>query len=518
MDYKQEYLKLKQLLLNQRGSGKMNPLLLNNLSSMVFIVGNNILGDDVKAVIISLIEEFNLIASQDLRHNIELSQYYAVGRGLMTREGTIQCENCELVLKYTHSSVCLSNGRIVRKTSGDNEVNCQVSRGMVKFYIKQKTGDQYRYTRIRIARVQQKGSLAPFTDALYLNNDELDKLHEDTGAAISLSHSDLAKQSASRGDLKVKSPSDVAIATKNINKNVDQINRAATESQLGLMNRSRVVSPVPTQTSVNVANTVARNMSIGDKNSAIMVPNNPISLDSSDDVQPVIGAVDERGIELQHVGNGGPVSQSNTLNSKIPVTSAQIPIDANIAVVPSAGLGTSETITGPSKKSTTSVYNKLSQSVSNAFHTDKAQDKVTDKISKETLKQDETGIASSLGKETKNFFGNLWNKAGDTADKMTNWLRNLGSKSTVVPVSKDLSVVTPLPPQKAGFVPVPTNDDSNTNYLQNKVYTNNPPIDMQYSQNAISTVRNGKTNLSLVEHTQDRQSSTRLNPRYNVMY
>ncbi len=147
MDYKQKYLDLKQQLLSDRqyGSGKLNPKFINELPDLSFVVNDHVLGDDVRLVIYSLIDEFNKLAYGKLTHNVEISQYYSVDKKLFTRDGDTECENCEVVLKYIDATVCLTENKLSKNSS-----DCKLGRGIVRFYLKQKNGDCYKYSRIKV--------------------------------------------------------------------------------------------------------------------------------------------------------------------------------------------------------------------------------------------------------------------------------------------------------------------------------------------------------------------------------
>ncbi|BCS83352.1 hypothetical protein QLL95_gp0771 [Cotonvirus japonicus] len=484
MDYKQEYLKLKQQVLNQKGSGRMNPQLLNQLSNLVFIVGDNVLSDDVNSILMSLIQEFNRISTSDLKHNLELSQYYAVGKGLMRNNGTIQCENCELVLKYIDTSICLSNNKIIRTKDGPS-IDCNINRGLVKFFIKQKLGDVYKYTRIRIAKVQSTGTLLPFNDVLYQDNEEINRLDEATNIAINRGQSDIIFNKARRGELNTNTPDALTNTTQNVNQIVSDVKNASISSQISKMNRNRLLSPVPNQTSVNVANTVAQHINNNNPHSnmsVVLVPGGEsLPLQSDNRVQSTIGSVNDNGISITSDKN-----TVNTLNAKAVNSRASMAVDANLALIPKENIVNSNDINvaQPNNSSKTSIPNKLSNDFKSII--DKTGD-VTSKAVDNTK-----GIASNLGDDTKNLLSNAYKKLEEAASKFTDLFKN-SNKSTVVPVSQDLSVLTSNPVQTAGQVPVPTNN--HYNHTSNNINKSNSNFSMNNTKSDIATINNNKSKI-----------------------
>uniref|UniRef100_A0A6G6ABU4 Uncharacterized protein n=1 Tax=Borely moumouvirus TaxID=2712067 RepID=A0A6G6ABU4_9VIRU len=523
MDYKQEYIKLKNKLLNnQIGSSPLDQNLVNELSNVVFIVDDVVLGDDVHAVILSLIKQFNKISSSDIPHNLELSQYYAVGKGLMSRQGTIVCENCELVLKYNDNNVCLSNGKSV----DDRNIKCDINRGVINFFIKQKKGNTFVYTKIKVVRIVHDDKLESYSRTKYFDNDEIEKLNEAGSIAINRGQSDAILSNAKGGDLESKNPTEILDSTNNVEYIIDESKKASIAPLVSRMNNTRVTSSVPTQSAVDAANTVASHLAktkaVNTKDlSAVLVPGKNALL-LNDKVIPVDANIDE----TKGTINVNDSQAENTINSKNINSRAAINVDANLALLPTKDLVTNKNIqvTEPSQKSSTSLYNKVVQYLSSVFNKtgNAASDVITD--TKSTINQVTDGTKSTINTVTNNT-GNVVSTIGQKIGEATNKISNFftGNKPvSVVPVSKDLSVLTPLPSQTAGqSVPVPLNDvplssrnmsssqKTSVRRLNNMVLKNySNSLNMENSKTA-ATIANTKNDLTpslndLIENARNR--------------
>ena len=64
-----------------------------DICDMIFVIDNDILGDDMRAIILSLLNNFLSIMANVSIHNIELSQFYVIGTNK-------QYDNCEILLRY----------------------------------------------------------------------------------------------------------------------------------------------------------------------------------------------------------------------------------------------------------------------------------------------------------------------------------------------------------------------------------------------------------------------------------
>ncbi|AGD92618.1 hypothetical protein LBA_00700 [Megavirus lba] len=470
MDYKQEYIKLKnKLLSNQIGSGHMGSKLSQELSNLIFVVDDTVLGDDTHAVILSLIKQFNKIAELNIPHNIEISQYYAVGRGLMSRQGTLICENCELVLTYIDNDICLTDPKYTKM----NNIQCDVKRGSIGFFIKQKKDDTYIYTKINVVRLISGDKIESFSNPIYFDNEEINRINKSTNVAINRGQSDAILSSAKGGALESNNVYDISDATNNVEYIVNETKKASLSPQISKMNNTRVSSNVPSQSTVNAANTVATHISktrsANNQNlSAILVPGkNAISL--SDNSQPMYADMND---------NETIIRDSNKFNSSNINNRAAINVDANLALLPTKDVISNKNIqiASPSQASSTSLYNKITQAFSSLFGNAEnvANNVVTNtantatgvatnvvdntKSAIDTTIDQTKNIVNTASNDTGNIFSTISKKIGETTNKIGDFFTG-NKSSSVVPVSKDLSVLTTLPPQTAGnSVPIPTND------------------------------------------------------------
>lgn len=474
-EYKEKYLRLKEKIARINNSKRLNPKLINELQNLVFVVGDQILDLDIHAVILTLIDKFNKISTDnDLSDNLEISKYYDVSKSLMSKEGLVECENCEIVLKYFDVPICITNVNVqpVDQTSLKKKVDCQLSRGLIKFYIKQKNGNSYQYTEIRTVKINMVNSLRPFVDMLYQNNDEIEKIGEAGSVAISKAQRDAISELVKNGKLDV--------AMEGINQTIEIINNITKEtkeivavSQLSKMNGQRVLSKIPSNVAVNVSNIVSKNLMdttlANEKNlTIIMVPGNqPIPLQINPVVDTVIGTIGKKETSI-----GFPPSNQNTISSKKVGSRASIAVDANLAIIPIGNMTNVETvkITPGSNKTTTSSQNKLVL------------------LSAPTIK------------------GTLVNT--NNASQKVEVLENkkiiiFSNENSVVPVSQNLSIMTSINSAQApNYTPAPQNENtgqiSKNNYLESKL-VDGPNISLDNSKIAVKIVRNGNANISILE-------------------
>lgn len=507
MDYKEKYLKLKKYVLesNQRGSGKLNPLFANNLSNLAFVVDNNVLGDDAHAVITSLIEEFNKIATLDLKHNPEISQYYSVGNGLADKNGTLICENCEIVLKYSDATVCVTNSKNQHSSNQTNinksNMDCYISRGSIRFYIKKKEGDSYKYTKIRVVDIQKINSLQPYLNSVYQNTDEMNRLEEAGNIALSRGQTDAILSTSKNGRLDVTNPEQLSNTTNTINDIITESKNAIVHSQLNKMNNQRVLSSIPTQNAVNAANTVAN--TIMNTNAAknaglttVMIPNNePISLFATDNVNVVPATIGDEGITIKAVGG------TNTMNSRIINNRSSLTVDAKLAIVPINGVVTDGNvdIAIPNNNSLTAASNKL-VAMSKDFY-NKTGDMIGDIFNKAGRT-----LSDAAGKASKTL-SDAVNKVGDTFTNKPDLSKPIVPKASVVPVSQNMSVLTSLPKEKAIVnVPIPQNDTVaianqkiNTTRFENKIANSNQLINVEQSNKVSTIIKNGNASIKRIQ-------------------
>ena len=283
----------------QIGSGRVNPAFAENLQNLSFQINDQILDNQVRAVIQKLVDDFNKIAVNDLNDNLELSHFYAVDKKLLSDKGVSVCENCEIVLKYVDTSICLTDSSAVKKfqnvnektihlTKDGKEVECRMSRGLVKFYLKTVDKDTAKYSKIKVVKIIAPNSQLDCKYALYQNNEEIERLNKVINAAIAHSQTTALLDSKIIQDVKATSQTSMAAAAEEVKKIFDKVKVAVNESHQKIKevtqvggNDSKALTETPSQEAVNAAATVAEAVAQIPSKTVILVPENePVVLDS----------------------------------------------------------------------------------------------------------------------------------------------------------------------------------------------------------------------------------------------
>lgn len=334
MDFREKYLHLKEQINQINSLKRLNSKLVHDLGNVLFVVGDQILDNGGHAVILSLVEKFNRIADGDLADGLEISKYYDLGK-IMDKIGPDQCENCEIVLKYYDVPICLSNINMqgIDDKSDKNKVNCQVSKGLIKFYVKQKNGNCYYYTDINIAKMDMVNSLQQFTSSIYHNMDEIDKIGNATIIAITIAQTDSISKMVNNGEINIDTFNGITNTIQLINNISTEIKNIASKSQLLKMDQRRILSEIPNQLSINIANIISKNLPVTnlakeEKISIILVPGECfIPLQANHSVEMILGNIDNEGTTIKQA-NG-----YNTIDNPMVSTRASIMIDANLAIL-----------------------------------------------------------------------------------------------------------------------------------------------------------------------------------------
>src|SRR5579872_6896748 len=273
--------------LHQKGSGRINPRFSNELQNLSFQINGHILDNQVIAVIQKLVNDFDKMAANDLDVGMELSHSYAADKKLLSDKGVTVCENCEIVLKYVDTAVCLTDSSAVRKFQTTNEktvhvtkegkdVECRLSRGLVKFYLKTINGDSATYSKIKVVKIVP-ASQVDCKYALYQNNAEIEKLNKTTIAAIAHSQTEALAKSKLVQELNMISQATLTAAAEEVKKIEDKSKKALSQiqqkiegviSQKGGDGETKILSETPPQETVDAAAVVA---SATDKN-IVLVP------------------------------------------------------------------------------------------------------------------------------------------------------------------------------------------------------------------------------------------------------
>lgn len=187
--------------------------LTHDLSKMVFRIGNTIGGDDINAILLSLIENFaSLYQTNNVYHNLELSQPYQVSDSM---KGMFFDKNYyEVVLRYVSVASCSADAadKSIATSLGllsNKKESCPLHFGTVRFFLKQRDGNN-NYTYIRIYPViievaknsQELLSLSSKSAAgSYQNSQEMRKIEESAKSGIAKSLPPVLLSSSQTGRL-----------------------------------------------------------------------------------------------------------------------------------------------------------------------------------------------------------------------------------------------------------------------------------------------------------------------------
>ena len=316
------------------GSGFINTHFTEQLNSLVFVVDKQILSDDVKAVITLLVEQFNKIANSGITTNLELGYYYATETPLLTSKGEFKCNDCEIVLRYIHTSVCLTDGKVHRKyteesdkfftsskTTGERkEVECEVVTGLVRFYLKQKNADVVNYRRIHVARIQVVETLDYYNDALYVSDDAQIKLEEKASRGTATTAAESVKSLLQTGTIQLTTPEQIAQTKEAVSKILSAVNKSAVIATGSKLNPS-VLSQKPSNTELQLASTITEALT------------SALSKHPSQEIQVVAVPTTE------HI----PVVEGSTIKQKTIITQSGIQ-DQVISDIASPTVSTSKTV------------------------------------------------------------------------------------------------------------------------------------------------------------------------------
>src|ERR1700733_12422016 len=210
-DFQSEYFKSRD---NQFGSSKVN----------------NVIGNDIHCILLSLIREFSKIDVKNLVHNMEISQYYEINN---LHNGYIIPDNSEIILKYIDTTVCLSN-----------EKNCSCYRGLVRFYIKQKKGDEYKYVKINVIKICP--TISKLEASIYQNSDKIQMWENIVNIAIAKGQKDAISKMSDK--LILTTSEKIRNSVNKINEILFQIKKASTKSQISKLKKDNEILLSPSQT------------------------------------------------------------------------------------------------------------------------------------------------------------------------------------------------------------------------------------------------------------------------------
>ena len=261
---------------------------IDDISHLVFVVHNSILGDAAKTVITSLVEEFNKIVSHiELTHNLELSQFFPPGNGIMTDENKSFCEHCELVLKYIDTSVCIHDGKAKMKYFEENgmkydinkwthqkqQIECQMNRGIVCFFVRQKIKHSHQcfYEKIKIVKIHPNNDWECYKDAIYLDNDYNTRLQIANESSIARSLELPLKSASENGQFKTTTSNESKKSTSLFSSMLTNVkSKSAMEQKSKLQERSTSAHHLPSEKEISTANTVVETAKLSSQNENLM--------------------------------------------------------------------------------------------------------------------------------------------------------------------------------------------------------------------------------------------------------
>lgn len=476
MDYKNKYLELKKKMIGNQDNYKLNSKIIEQLSNLVFVINNKVLGDDAHAIILSLIDDFNRIGNTEIRNNLELSQFYG---------------SSEIVLKYIDYTVCVNNS----KKTDSSDIECDISRGLIRFYVKKCNGNSCRYHRIKVVYVDTVESLNKYADGVYQNNDEIIKLENACVVALSRSQTDAIKSAASNGQLDASTPEEIVCTTNTVNNIFKESKNAVVQAQMEKIDNQRYLSSTPSQTAVDSANTVSQNImnslaASAMEVTAILVPNNqPLSLQTSP-TRTVPAMVGGDGIKADTTGD-------NSMNTKVANNRSSIAVDANLAIIPNKNI-VSKDLTDKVASTTKDVTNKTGDILRDVA--DKSDEIVTTTVNKsgdiiQVIAKKTGNVFDDARKYADKYANDARNVIDDYADKVVAFFTGKNSSNSLVKVNGNLRVMTPLPKDQAKMnTPSPHNvsptQKSVINKFNNKL-TKNRSISIDKDTYAYQTVSNG---------------------------
>jgi len=263
----------------------IDPIITADLSKLIFIINDSILGDAAHAVIISLIEEFNRIwnSTPNIRHNFELSQYFAISEPLMPK--CKNCENCEIVLRY-QNAICMSESEFnIGSTKyyfvKNDKVHYNIPKikyGMIEFYIKHTNESDSQFmntTYTKISVIKLVDQLQIDDKILCWDNKKIKQIKKNVDIATSRSQTDTLNAMGNAGDLAIISAEKISGVVSLVNEIIDESRHASIEAQVNqISHRKNILDRIPDESVLNLANILA-NLITSEKILAtvILIPN-----------------------------------------------------------------------------------------------------------------------------------------------------------------------------------------------------------------------------------------------------
>jgi hypothetical protein len=289
--------------------------------STFFVLNGQILSDNVGKILLSLFDTFKNEYRKNINYNIEYSQYYALDRHLLQFNDTVgnniyfKTESCELVLKYFSSDISLNNGQFSDDTT-NKHILTHINRGIVKFFAKQNSSNNSKYTPIEIIKIVGPRKISDFKNNLYMDDIILGKIN-------SIIHSKISDYANKKIHAYGNNNTDTSI--KNIVSMIDECK----DDIMDIVSKSikhNIFTNKPNINNITVANTIAKNIKILDPNAnVIIVPS----------IHKVILDVRTKNCTIDINGTNGitMLTDSSSDNTySIPITSNLMVIDGPVTI------------------------------------------------------------------------------------------------------------------------------------------------------------------------------------------
>ena len=235
---------------------------MSNLSTLVFVFNNTVLDNAPHAIIMSLINEFrNISNKQNLVHNLELTQYFAIDKYLLHLDSFTSCENCEIVLKYTNTYCPNLHSGMYHFQKKDSDKEKSISKGRIEFYVKQTNLINSETTSIiyhkiyvvKIISIKKIPSNPSYTDP-----SEINKIIKSGNIIKSRILTDTLEAISDAGSLTIESEADVP----NIITQVNEIILEADKSVKQIKSAVQKFLPIPSEKLISIADIVSKQIDI----------------------------------------------------------------------------------------------------------------------------------------------------------------------------------------------------------------------------------------------------------------
>lgn len=223
------------------------------LHNLLFIANGRLLGDDLVAIVVSLTNDFINVASLSIRNNLELAQYYKPEVG-----NTFDVyDYCEVILKYTDTTVFVMDTNLKTTvgaaTSANPPFDCNISRGLIEFFLRHRNGDLCEYIKIGIVKMTKLSGtedLNMFSGKTYRNLARSKRLEITTAIAITQTQTEAIHKNM---------PSYIGKKIVDcVNHIIDHVKVPTINAQMRKIRQNSIVADAPDREVVDFADTAAK--------------------------------------------------------------------------------------------------------------------------------------------------------------------------------------------------------------------------------------------------------------------